>query len=59
MFNVNNKNIRTTFCCSLFLLNLTQSEKYFIHGLYFPAFGLNTSEYLSVSSPNAGKYGAE
>ena len=37
-------------------------------GLYFPAFGLNTeryreslrdTEYLSVFSPNAGKYGLE
>ena len=26
--------------------------------LYFPAFGLNT-EYLSLFSPNAGKYGPE
>ena len=30
-------------------------------GQYFPAFGLNTdlSPYLSVFSPNAGKYGPE
>ena len=29
-------------------------------GLYFPAFGLNTERYyLSVFSPNAGKYGPE
>ena len=25
--------------------------------LHFPAFGLNTAPYLSVFSPNAGKYG--
>ena len=29
-----------------------------ISGPYFPAFGLNTS-YLSVSSPNVGRYGPE
>ena len=28
-------------------------------GLYFPAFGLHTETYLSVFSPNAGKYGPE
>ena len=30
-------------------------------GLYFPAFGLNTERYsyLSVFSPNVGKYGPE
>ena len=26
---------------------------------YFPAFGPNTTQYLSVFSPNAGKYGSE
>ena len=36
-----------------------------ISGPYFPSFGLNTeryglnTEYLSVFSPNAGKYGPE
>ena len=30
-----------------------------IPGPYFPAFGLNTDKYLSVFSPNAGKYGPE
>ena len=28
-------------------------------GPYFPAFGLSTERYLSVFSPNAGKYGPE
>ena len=36
-------------------------NKEFFSGPYFPAFGLNTrdTKYLSVLSPNAGKYGPE
>ena len=34
------------------------ATRVFYEGLHFPAFGLNT-KYLSVFSPNAGKYGPE
>ena len=44
---------------SLSLCTAWKVSKYGVFsGPYFPAFGLNT-EYLSVSSPNKGKYGPE
>ena len=42
--------------CSQHCVNSVRIRTY--SGPYFPAFGLNTP-YLSIFSPNAGKYGPD
>ena len=57
MMNCFSRTVLRRMALSFTLREQCSYSKFF--GPYFPTFGLNTKRYLSVFSPNAGKYGSE